>query len=124
VARTPLIDVLRRAAVIARHARATGEPLDEASARERELRVDSARRRFLRQSAIATTALLNIMTDNIHNLTRSDDVVIVGAAYQLVSYDGIRRALEPATQYTMIGGGAHFLKELEAILDRRAAAAT
>ena len=51
-----------------------------------------------------------------------DDVVIVGAAYQLVSYDGIRRALEPATQYTMIGGGAHFLKELEAILDRREAA--
>jgi hypothetical protein len=52
-----------------------------------------------------------------------DDVLIVGAAYQLVSYDGIRRALEPATQYTMIGGGAHFLKELERILDERAAAA-
>jgi phosphotransferase family enzyme len=51
-----------------------------------------------------------------------DDVVIVGAAYQLVSYDGIRRALEPATQYTMIGGGAHFLKHLERILDRRAEA--
>ena len=52
-----------------------------------------------------------------------DDVLIVGAAYQLVSYDGIRRALEPATQYTMIGGGSHFLKELERILDERAAAA-
>jgi aminoglycoside phosphotransferase (APT) family kinase protein len=50
-----------------------------------------------------------------------DDVTIVGAAYQLVSYDGIRRALEPATQYTMVGGGEHFLRELEAILDRRAA---
>jgi hypothetical protein len=50
---------------------------------------------------------------------RVDDVIIVGAAYQLVSYDGIRRALEPATRYTMTGGGTHFLKELEAILDRR-----
>jgi hypothetical protein len=53
-----------------------------------------------------------------------DDVLIVGAAYQLVSYDGIRRALEPATQYTMIGGGAQFLKHLERILDARAAAAS
>jgi Ser/Thr protein kinase RdoA (MazF antagonist) len=52
-----------------------------------------------------------------------DDVLIIGAAYQLVSYDGIRRALEPATQYTMIGGGSHFLKELERILDERASAA-
>jgi hypothetical protein len=55
---------------------------------------------------------------------RIDDVLIVGAAYQLVSYDGIRRALEPATQYTMTGGGTQFLKMLEAILDRREAAAT
>jgi hypothetical protein len=49
-----------------------------------------------------------------------DDVVIVGAAYQVVSYDGIRRNLEPATRYTMTGGGDHFFKTLEAILDRRA----
>jgi hypothetical protein len=48
-----------------------------------------------------------------------DDVLIVGAAYQIVSYDGIRRNLEPATRYTMTGGGDHFLKELEKILDRR-----
>jgi hypothetical protein len=48
-----------------------------------------------------------------------DDVLIVGAAYQVVSYDGIRRNLEPATRYTMTGGGDHFLKTLEAILDRR-----
>jgi hypothetical protein len=48
-----------------------------------------------------------------------DDVLIVGAAYQIVSYDGIRRNLEPATRYTMTGGGDHFLKTLEAILDRR-----
>jgi hypothetical protein len=52
-----------------------------------------------------------------------DDVLIVGAAYQIVSYDGIRRNLEPATRYTMTGGGDHFLKTLEAILDRRLAGA-
>jgi hypothetical protein len=52
-----------------------------------------------------------------------DDVLIVGAAYQIVSYDGIRRNLEPATRYTMTGGGDHFLKTLEAILDRREAPA-
>ncbi|MBA2382865.1 MAG: aminoglycoside phosphotransferase family protein [Chloroflexi bacterium] len=51
-----------------------------------------------------------------------DDVLIVGAAYQVVSYDGIRRNLEPATRYTMTGGGDHFLKELEKIRDRRARA--
>ena len=44
-----------------------------------------------------------------------DDVLIVGAAYQIVSYDGIRRNLEPATRYTMTGGGDHFLKTLERI---------
>jgi len=47
----------------------------------------------------------------------------VGAAYQIVSYDGIRRNLEPATRYTMTGGGDHFLTTLEAILDRRLAGA-
>ena len=52
-----------------------------------------------------------------------DDVLIVGAAYQIVSYDGIRRNLEPATRYTMTGGGDHFLKTLEAILDRHEAPA-
>ncbi|HET9614473.1 MAG TPA: phosphotransferase [Candidatus Limnocylindrales bacterium] len=52
-----------------------------------------------------------------------DDILIVGAAYQIVSYDGIRRNLEPATRYTMTGGGDHFLKELEKVLDRREASA-
>ena len=54
---------------------------------------------------------------------RVDDAIILGAAYQIVSYDGIRRALEPATRYTMTGGGAQFLKALERILDRREAEA-
>jgi phosphotransferase family enzyme len=48
-----------------------------------------------------------------------DDALIVGAAYQIVSYDGIRRNLEPATRYTMTGGGTHFLRNLERILDER-----
>jgi hypothetical protein len=48
-----------------------------------------------------------------------DDVLIVGAAYQIVSYDGIRRNLEPATRYTMTGGGDHFLKTLEEIVEGR-----
>jgi hypothetical protein len=42
-----------------------------------------------------------------------EDILVVGAAYQIVSYDGIRRNLEPATRYTMTGGGDHFLKTLE-----------
>jgi hypothetical protein len=44
-----------------------------------------------------------------------DEVLIVGAGYQIVSYDGIRRNLEPATRYTMTGGGDHFLKTLERV---------
>ena len=58
MARTPLVDLLRRAAAIAAHSRNTGQPLDEAIACERELRVDHARRRFLRQSAGASAALM------------------------------------------------------------------
>ena len=46
----------------------------------------------------------------------SDAILVVGAAYQVVSYDGILRALEPATRYTMAGGASSFLEELEAHL--------
>ncbi|HEY3162830.1 MAG TPA: phosphotransferase [Candidatus Limnocylindrales bacterium] len=52
---------------------------------------------------------------------RLDDILIIGSAYQLISYDGIGRGLEPATRYTMAGGGAHFLGRLEGVLDRREA---
>jgi aminoglycoside phosphotransferase (APT) family kinase protein len=44
---------------------------------------------------------------------RLDDVIAAGAAYQVISYDGIGRALEPATRYTMTAGGDNFLKRLE-----------
>lgn len=44
----------------------------------------------------------------------TDAILVVGAAYQVVSYDGILRALEPATRYTMAGGATSFLAQLEA----------
>ncbi len=44
---------------------------------------------------------------------RLDDILVAGAAYQVISYDGIRRGLEPATRYTMTGGGDHFLGPIE-----------
>jgi hypothetical protein len=47
-----------------------------------------------------------------------DDIQIAGAAYQVISYDGIIRALEPATRYTMADGASEYLALLEAILDR------
>lgn len=46
-----------------------------------------------------------------------EPMLIVGAAYQIVSYEGILGALEPATRYTMSGGTAHFLEELERRID-------
>ena len=49
-----------------------------------------------------------------------DDILIAGAAYQVISYDGIVRNLEPNTRYTMAGGAEHFL---EAIEQRRPGAA-
>ncbi len=44
---------------------------------------------------------------------RLDDILVVGAAYQVISYDGIGRGLEPATRYTMTGGGDHFLRRID-----------
>ena len=43
-----------------------------------------------------------------------DAILVVGAAYQVVSYDGILRGLEPATRYTMSGGARSFLEKVEA----------
>jgi monoamine oxidase len=81
MARTPLVDLLRRAAAIATQAQASGEPLDEAIARERELRIDRARRRFLQQSVGASAALALAACAHVP-LPRgkdADEVVIVGA---------------------------------------------
>jgi monoamine oxidase len=80
VARNSMADVLRRAAAIARCARVSGAPLDEIIERERELRVDRARRRFLQQSAVASTALLlGACMPGLQRGDGSDEVVIVGA---------------------------------------------
>ena len=81
MARTPIVDLLRRAAVIAAHAKRSGRPLDEVIAIEREARVDSARRKFLQGSAGASAALLlAACAPAAMKPTREDDaVVIVGA---------------------------------------------
>ena len=81
MARTPLTDLLRRAAAIAAHARASGKPLDEVIDYERELRVDHARRRFLRQSAGASAALMLAACAHAPIAPRDNDdsVAIVGA---------------------------------------------
>lgn len=42
-----------------------------------------------------------------------DAILVVGAAYQVASYDGILKALEPETRYTMTGGARQHLEELE-----------
>jgi hypothetical protein len=49
---------------------------------------------------------------------RLEDILALGAAYQVISYDGILKALEPATRYTLIDGSLGFLKSLEASLER------
>ena len=82
MARTPLVDILRRGAAIAAQCARSGEPLDEAIAREREARVDRARRRFLRDSLGASAALALAACAPAALRTRDDaahEVVIVGA---------------------------------------------
>jgi hypothetical protein len=44
------------------------------------------------------------------------DILVAGSAYQIVSYDGIMRALEPATRYTIADGAIHFFERLEAAM--------
>ncbi|MEP7041583.1 MAG: FAD-dependent oxidoreductase [Dokdonella sp.] len=80
MARTMLVDLLRRSAALAAHVRASGEPLDEAILRERECRFDRARRRFLRQSLGASAGLLLAACAPLpQRRDERDDVVIVGA---------------------------------------------
>ena len=57
MARTALVDLLRRAAAISAVARHSGESLDEAIDRDIALRTDSSRRCFLRQSDSALASI-------------------------------------------------------------------
>lgn len=78
MARTHLVDLLRRGAAIARVAQATGEPLQEAVMREMEMR--ASRRQFLKQSLAMTSALaLGACARVPHQNDASEAVVIVGA---------------------------------------------
>ncbi|HEU4665729.1 MAG TPA: FAD-dependent oxidoreductase [Dokdonella sp.] len=82
MARTALVDLLRRGAALAAHCARSGEPIDEAIAREREARIDRARRRFLRDSLGATAALA--LTACAPAVLRprgdaADEVIVVGA---------------------------------------------
>lgn len=81
MARTPIVDLLRRAAAIAAHAKRTGRPLDEVIDVEREARIDRARRRFLRESAGVSAALLLAACAPATMKPKRDDdaVVIIGA---------------------------------------------
>ncbi len=80
MARTPWVGLLRRAARVAAIARTTGQPLDEIVAREREARVDRARRRFLGQSAVAGAALAAAACARAPVKPHGDDgIVVVGA---------------------------------------------
>jgi monoamine oxidase len=81
MARTPLVDLLRRASALAAHARASGEPLGEVIARDREARIDRSRRRFLQQSASASTALMlaACTRTSLRVGDHADEVIIVGA---------------------------------------------
>jgi monoamine oxidase len=81
MARTPLVDILRRASALAGYARASGEPLDEVIARDREARIDRSRRRFLQQSAGASAALVLAACTRLplHARDPAEDVVVVGA---------------------------------------------
>lgn len=81
MARSALVDLLRRAAAISAVARSSGEPLDEAIDRDIALRIDASRRRFLRQSITASTALMlgACTPSRLLRKDNSDDVIVVGA---------------------------------------------
>jgi hypothetical protein len=56
-------------------------------------------------------------TDPIAIRERVDDLLLIGGAYQVVSYGGILAALEPATRYTMADAALHYLERMEERLE-------
>ncbi|MBX3699087.1 MAG: NAD(P)/FAD-dependent oxidoreductase [Dokdonella sp.] len=82
MARTALVDLLRRAAAISAIARQTGESVDDAIARDIQMRTDASRRRFLRQSVTASAALMAAACAPTRMITGTgggDEVIVVGA---------------------------------------------
>lgn len=81
MARTALVDLLRRAAAISAVARHSGEPIEEAIDRDIGMRVDASRRRFLRQTITASTALMlgACAPSRLMRMDNADDVIVVGA---------------------------------------------
>lgn len=81
MARTELMNCLRRAAAAAAVARATGAPLDEVIAQGQEWRRENARRRFLRQGLTAAVGLglAACAPMRMQAGEGEDEVVIIGA---------------------------------------------
>jgi len=81
MARTALVDLLRRAAAISALARQSGEPLDEAIERDLAMRTDASRRRFMRQSMVASGALMlgACAPTRLMRTHNQGDVIVVGA---------------------------------------------
>jgi monoamine oxidase len=81
MARTALVDLLRRAAAISAVARSSGESIDEAVARDIAMRTDISRRRFLHQSIAASSALMFGACAPTRHLRKDhgDEVIVVGA---------------------------------------------
>lgn len=81
-------------------------------------RRDASGRFAATREAAARVSALAFPTTLVHgdfhagSAAPADDILVVGAAYPVVSY-GILRALEPATRYTMADGATSFLERLE-----------
>jgi Phosphotransferase enzyme family len=71
------------------------------------------------QQGVATDAWIDSWagsTDPVAVREAIGDILRVGAAYQVISYDAILRGLEPATRYTLADGAAEYFNRLEALI--------
>jgi hypothetical protein len=71
------------------------------------------------QQRVATDAWIDAWagsTDSTAVREAIDDILLAGSAYQVISYDGILRGLEPATRYTIADGAIEYLQRLEALI--------
>ena len=71
------------------------------------------------QQRVATDAWIDAWagsTDPVAVRDAIGDILLVGAAYQVISYDGILRGLEPATRYTLADGAVEYFNRLEGLI--------